>query len=149
MPRRSKIKLKPEAAEEAVEFEPDGVQPEAGTAAGPTLTPPRDLLTAYTLLLLRNWNMHGYQLMQQLMQFGFRSADPGTVYRLLRQLEKQGFVRSSWETGEAGPARRTYTITDAGEAFLRTWATAIENYQKTLKFWTDLYSGMLTPPKED
>src|SRR5579871_5410498 len=118
----------------------DGMQP-----ATPSLTPPRDLLTAYLLLLLRNWNMHGYQLMKQLMQFGYQPTDPGSIYRQLRQLERQGFIRSSWETGESGPARRTYTLTDAGNAFLNAWAAAIENYQKTLKFWSDLYAGIINP----
>ncbi|HLZ71078.1 MAG TPA: helix-turn-helix transcriptional regulator [Dehalococcoidia bacterium] len=121
----------------------------AGPQPPPALTPPRDLLTAYLLLLLRNWNMHGYQLMQQLMLFGYQTNDPGSIYRQLRQLERQGFIRSSWETGEAGPARRTYTLTDAGNAFLNGWATAIENYQKTLKFWSDLYAGMVNPFKTE
>ena len=120
----------------------DGMQP-----ATPSLTPPRDLLTAYLLLLLRNWNMHGYQLMKQLMQFGYQETDPGSIYRQLRQLERQGYIRSNWETGEAGPARRTYTLTDAGNAFLNAWAAAIENYQQTLKFWSDLYAGIISPGK--
>ncbi|MHB8574619.1 MAG: helix-turn-helix transcriptional regulator [Dehalococcoidia bacterium] len=112
--------------------------------------PPRDLLSAYMLLLLRNWSMHGYQLMQQLStMFGFQATDPGSIYRHLRQLEKQGFISSNWETGAAGPARRTYTLTEAGDTFLQGWAGAIENYQKTLKFWSDLYTGMIAPkPKE-
>ena len=107
--------------------------------------PPRDLLTAYLLLLLRGWSMHGYQLMQQLIQFGYQPTDPGTIYRQLRQLERQGFIRSSWETGEAGPARRTYTLTDAGEAFLQNWAQAIETWQKGLQFWSDLYRNLMNP----
>ena len=106
---------------------------------------PRDLLAAYLLLLLRGWSMHGYQLMQQLMQFGYQTTDPGTIYRQLRQLERQGFIRSSWETGDAGPARRTYTITDAGEAFLQSCAQAIENWQKGLQFWSDLYRNLMNP----
>lgn len=137
-----------EAAQDA-----GGADSTEGTASEPgafnPLQPPRDLITAYLLLLLRNWNMHGYQLMQELMKFGFRPTDPGSIYRLLRQLEKQGYVRSNWEAGEAGPARRTYTLTDAGEAFLSTWAAAIESYQKTLKFWSDLYTGMVMPPRRD
>ena len=120
-----------------------------GQPPSPSLTPPRDLLTAYLLLLLRNWNMHGYQLMQQLMLFGYQPTDPGSIYRQLRQLERQGFIRSSWETSDAGPARRTYTLTDAGNAFLNAWAAAIENYQKTLKFWSDLYAGIINPGKRD
>jgi PadR family transcriptional regulator PadR len=126
----------------------EGEQPES-QASAPSLTPPRDLLTAYLLLLLRNWNMHGYQLMQQLMLFGFQPTDPGSIYRQLRQLERQGYIRSSWETSEAGPARRTYTLTDAGDAFLNAWAAAIDNYQKTLKFWSDLYAGIINPGKRD
>src|SRR5216684_677920 len=74
--------------------------------AFPFLSPPRDLLNAYMLLLLRDWSMHGYQLMQQMStMFGFQPTDPGSIYRQLRQLERQGFVQSAWETGEAGPAR--------------------------------------------
>lgn len=123
-------------------------QPES-SAAGPTPAQfpgaPRDLLSAYLLLLLRGWSMHGYQLMQQLMQFGYQPTDPGTIYRQLRQLERQGFIRSNWETGEAGPARRTYTITDAGETFLQGWAQAIENWQKGLQFWSDLYRNLINP----
>ena len=112
----------------------------------PFAAPSRDLITAYLLLLLRNWNMHGYQLMQQLMLFGYQPTDPA-LYRQLRALERQGFIKSSWEAGDAGPARRTYTLTEAGNAFLSTWATAIDNYQKTLKFWSDLYTGMIAPPR--
>lgn len=123
---------------------PDAQQPFA-----PSFTPPRDLLTAYLLLLLRNWNMHGYQLMQQLMLFGYQPTDPGSIYRQLRQLERQGFIQSSWETSDSGQARRTYTLTDTGNAFLNAWAAAIENYQKTLKFWSDLYAGNFNPGKRE
>jgi PadR family transcriptional regulator PadR len=136
------------------EAEQDGQAQVGAAAAGqqppaPSLTPPRDLLTAYLLLLLRNWNMHGYQLMQQLMLFGYQPTDPGSIYRQLRQLERQGFIRSNWETSDTGPARRTYTLTDAGNAFLNAWAAAIENYQKTLKFWSDLYAGIVNPGKRE
>ena len=128
------------------EVDRTGELPPAGwPAALPYPEPPRDLITAYLLLLLRDWNMHGYQLMQQLMMFGYQPTDPGSIYRQLRQLEKQGYIHSAWETGDAGPARRTYSLTEAGNGFLGTWATAIENYQKTLKFWTDLYAGIINP----
>lgn len=129
--------------------EPERTAPQAdGRPAGPAPTPfpgpPRDLLTAYLLLLLRGWSMHGYQLMQQLLQFGYQPTDPGTIYRQLRQLERQGFIRSNWETSDAGPARRTYTITDAGNTFLQSWAQVIEGWQKGLQFWSELYQG---PPR--
>ena len=146
MPRKARER---KSKDEAAETEEPA---QAGAPSGPFnpfLSPPRDLITAYLLLLLRNWSMHGYQLMQQLMLFGYQPADPGGIYRLLRQLESRGFIESSWETGEAGPARRRYTLTEAGDAFLQSWATAIENYQKTLKFWSDIYTGMAAPPRAE
>ena len=41
-----------------------------------------------------------------------------TLYRTLRQMEKDGFLESTWEPGPTGPARRVYTITDAGHDWL-------------------------------
>src|SRR5579885_1313048 len=133
MPRRPRDQQGNEAERAKAstpEQEGEGQESSASNPFGAFMAPPRDLLAAYLLLLLRGWSMHGYQLMQQLMQFGYQPTDPGTIYRQLRQLERQGFIRSSWETGEAGPARRTYTITDAGEAFLQSCAQAIESWQK-------------------
>lgn len=124
---------------------PPAEQPAPGAAPTAFPGPPRDLLSAYLLLLLRGWSMHGYQLMQQLLQFGYQPTDPGTIYRQLRQLERQGFISSNWETSDAGPARRTYTITDAGNAFLQSWAQVIEGWQKGLQFWSELYQGR--PPR--
>lgn len=100
---------------------------------------PRDFLAACLLLLLRQWSMHGYRLMQQLMLLGFAALDPGTVYRTLRQLERDGLIRSRWDLGDAGPARRMYELTDAGEAFLRTWARGLEQYRRMLDVFFRFY----------
>lgn len=114
---------------------------------------PKNFLIPYLLLLLREWNAHGYQLLQRLVAFGFAALDPGTVYRTLRQLEKDGLVSSSWDTSHDGPARRIYTITDAGLAFLQTWASSLEQYRATLDKFFDLYLGRPAdaprPPGED
>ena len=103
--------------------------------------PPRNLIEPYLLLLLRNLRMHGYQLMQSLALMGFAAVDPATVYRTLRQMEKEGLVSSTWETGSAGPARRTYGLTDAGEDFLKHWAGALERYQHLLDSFFQIYLG--------
>ena len=41
-----------------------------------------------------------------------------TLYRTLRQLEKDGMLQSSWEPGPTGPARRVYCLTEVGRVFL-------------------------------
>ena len=100
------------------------------------------------LLMLREWSMHGYEVWERLMRMGFPGFDQNdraTVYRALRQLEKEGKVKSEWDTNSEGPARRVYSLTDAGEEFLKMWATGLDQYRKTLDFFFKLYTGGMVP----
>ena len=56
-------------------------------------------------------------------------------------MEKDGLCQSEWETNEAGPPRRVYTITDAGEAYLGFWAEALEQYRRNMDLFFRLYTG--------
>jgi poly-beta-hydroxybutyrate-responsive repressor len=98
-----------------------------------------DLLSTTLLAYLRGWNAYGYQLSQQLQRAGLPAFDSGTVYRTLRQLEKAGLVSSFWDTSESGPARRMYSLTQAGDIFLSGWIDVLTNYQKVLR---DALEGM-------
>lgn len=106
---------------------------------------PKNLMIPFLLLSLREWNLHGYKLIQQLMNFGFTSIDQGNVYRTLRQLEKDELVKSEWDTSSDGPARRIYSITEAGEQYLTIWAKSLEQYQSMLNSFFDLYANMFFP----
>jgi PadR family transcriptional regulator PadR len=102
---------------------------------------PRNWLVPVILLSLREWNSYGYELMERVTAFGFEAANPGTLYRTLRQMEENGTVKSSWETsGGGGPARRMYSITDAGQAYLDFWAEALEQYRRNMDTFLQLYS---------
>lgn len=101
---------------------------------------PNDFLLPWLLLLLRNSSMHGYQITQTLSIFGLATFDPATVYRTLRRLEKEDLINSGWQTGDYGPAKRVYSLTDGGEEFLRTWAGAMEKYQGILDRFFELYT---------
>ena len=107
---------------------------------------PHDFLTPWLLLLIRNWSMHGYQLMQTMAVFGLAACDPATVYRTLRRLEKEGLINSDWESGDAGPAKRVYSLTEAGEDFLRTWASTLRQHQDILSRFFDLYADAQRKP---
>lgn len=102
---------------------------------------PRNWLVPVILLTLREWNSYGYELMERATAFGFEAMNPGTLYRTLRQMEKDGIVESSWETSKGGPARRMYTITDAGEAYLEFWAKSLEAYRRNMDAFFKLYTG--------
>jgi len=111
---------------------------------------PKDFLTPWLLLLIRSLSMHGYQLMQTMTMLGLTAFDPTTVYRTLRRLEKEGLIISDWKTGEAGPAKRVYSLTEVGEELLGTWASALEQYQNVLNRFFDLYTeAKRTPGEED
>lgn len=102
---------------------------------------PRNWMTAVILLLLREWSSYGYDLMERMAAFGFAAMNPGSLYRVLRQLEKDGLVSSSWDTSGQGPARRMYAITEAGEAYLKLWASGIEYYRNMMNSFFRLYMG--------
>ena len=91
-----------------------------------------EMLATSLLAFLKGCNAYGYQLSQQLSESGLPQSDSGTVYRALRQLESSGFVSSFWDTSDQGPARRMYSLTAAGELFLRTWIDALNRYHEVL-----------------
>jgi DNA-binding PadR family transcriptional regulator len=70
---------------------------------------------AAALLLLAEEPRNGYQLMQEIeaRSNGVWRPSPGSVYPALSQLEDEGLVRA-----EEGDGRRTFTLTDAGRAYV-------------------------------
>ena len=94
------------------------------------------------LVTLREESSYGYELMERLKEFGlFEETNPGTMYRTLRQMEKEGLCKSKWETADRGPARRMYSITEAGEAYLDLWVKSLEHYQQTMDAFLQAYKS--------
>jgi PadR family transcriptional regulator, regulatory protein PadR len=75
---------------------------------------PREFLRDCLLLLLREREAHGYDLLVRLQPFGFDGSDPGAIYKALRRLESDRLVASRWETSQVGPRKRVYGLTEAG-----------------------------------
>ncbi|MEA4853692.1 MAG: PadR family transcriptional regulator [Christensenella sp.] len=69
---------------------------------------------------------YGYALVQRLTEAGM-PAEAGTLYPLLRRLEKQGLLASKWET-EGSKPRKYYVTTPVGK----------EVYQKLCLHWNAL-----------
>jgi PadR family transcriptional regulator PadR len=102
---------------------------------------PRNWAQPVILVLLREWNSYGYEMMERMAEFGLEATNPGTLYRTLRHMEKNGAVKSAWETSKGGPARRVYSITDVGEAYLDFWVKSLEQYQRNVDAFFRLYTG--------
>jgi PadR family transcriptional regulator PadR len=77
------------------------------------------------LLLLRERPAHGYDLLEQLPELTGERVDMGNLYRFLRLLEADGIVSSKWQDELPGPSKRTYTLTEEGQALLDAWAGAL------------------------
>jgi poly-beta-hydroxybutyrate-responsive repressor len=106
---------------------------------------PRDILIPYVLLAVSMGRAaHGYLIEDYLKSLGFFRTDASTLYRTLRQLEKDGLLLSTWETGQTGPARRVYSLTDAGRAWLDAWVATLEVYRSMIDNFFSLYTSLYT-----
>ena len=93
------------------------------------------------LMALLNKSSYGYELIQEISQFGFidGQAPPGMIYRHLRDLEENGWVQSEWKTDEAGPAKRIYQLTPEGADVLATWIDYMKRQAEKLTDFIAMY----------
>lgn len=92
----------------------------------------RTILRPAVLLLLKQQDGYGYELMDRLREIGVSDTDPGGLYRVLRAMEKEELVRSSWVPSEKGPDRRRYSLTKEGDEVLRRSAASMVDQRRTL-----------------
>lgn len=73
---------------------------------------------------------YGYSLVTMLDEIGI-PVEPGTLYPLLRRLEKQGLLDSKWDTNESRP-RKYYLLSEPGK----------EVYDLLVKEWKEIASSL-------
>lgn len=77
---------------------------------------------------------YGYSLVQRLAERGLE-VEEGTLYPLLRRLEKQGLLASEWDVNETRP-RKYYRISPQGRKVLDTltsdWFETVDVMHKLL-----------------
>lgn len=73
---------------------------------------------------------YGYALVQSLEEKGV-TIEANTLYPLLRRLEKQGLLKSEWDTGESKP-RKYYSRTPQGDRI----------YEELKSQWKDISVNM-------
>lgn len=105
------------------------------------------MLVPYVLLAVSMRRAHGYLIEEYLKGLGFLGVEMSTLYRMLRQLEKDGLLSSDWEPGPTGPARRVYTLTQAGRLWLDSGAAALNAYRGMIDRFFGLYTGGAPAPE--
>jgi PadR family transcriptional regulator PadR len=74
----------------------------------------RGVLELGLLMLLRSDARYGYELVTALARWPALEVSEGTLYPLLRRLERSGLLTSSWRESPSGPPRKYYSLTGAG-----------------------------------
>lgn len=74
---------------------------------------------------------YGYALAETLQHRGMR-IEPGTLYPLLRRLEKQGLLTSEWETSGTKP-RKYYALSDTGKRVFELLCDEWNDIAKSMK----------------
>lgn len=86
-------------------------------------------LDGLLLAALEDGPMHGYGVIERLRDGseGLIDLPTGTVYPALHRLERAGLIHSHWSDG-SGRRRRSYELTTAGTATLKTTRAAWEEF---------------------
>lgn len=81
------------------------------------------LVEPAALAALLGEGAHGYDVRRRISELtnGELEVDAGGLYRVLRRMEEEGFVVSSWVEGESGPQRRDYRLTQEGRELAQDW----------------------------
>ncbi len=121
--------------------QPDSLLPELKYSNCPCAGRNLDkLLQPAMLALLAQEDMHGYLIVQRLAEmsmFGGQKPDATGVYRFLKQMEERSMISYTWDLSETGPAKRLYTITDAGRACLARWSDTLAEYRDAIGLLLD------------
>lgn len=93
------------------------------------------LIQPAILAILAEGPLHGYRIAERIgdmPSFAGQKPDVSGVYRFLKAMQRKGFVVSSWDLSEAGPAKKSYRITPAGKRCLRQWVSTLKAYRESV-----------------
>jgi DNA-binding PadR family transcriptional regulator len=111
-------------------------------------------LALAVLVLLFEKPMHPYEMAATLKQRGKEQSIKlryGSLYTVIRQLEREGFVAAAGtERAGARPERTTYRLTGTGEAEMKSWLSSLvsEPVKEYPQFEAALSLLPALPPKE-
>ncbi len=88
----------------------------------------RGTLEYCILLMLDKKVYYGYEILQELSKYPIITSTESTVYPLLRRLQKENYLQSTWQESTEGlPPRKYYSLTSDGKNYLDAMNTEWEN----------------------
>lgn len=79
----------------------------------------KGVLEGCVLEIISQGETYGYEITNKLNDLGFTDVVEGTVYTILLRLEKNNLVDISKRPSDMGPARKFYSLNDAGRTQLQ------------------------------
>lgn len=93
----------------------------------------RGTLEYCILLMLEKKTYYGYEILQTLSKYPIVASTESTVYPLLRRLQKENYLQSTWQdTIEGLPPRKYYSLTQEGEKYLNAMSDEWQNLLSTI-----------------
>lgn len=82
----------------------------------------KGVLEGCVLEIISRNETYGYEITRKLNDIGFKDVVEGTVYTILIRLEKNDLVQTVKKPSDIGPARKFFTLNEAGlEELIRFW----------------------------
>jgi len=81
------------------------------------------------LRILYETHLHGYALIEKInsYQSGRRPIQPGSLYTILRRMEKDGLLESTWDDENSRLNRRVYKLSESGVQRLKDGQVMVKN----------------------
>jgi len=95
--------------------------------------------------------LHGYALIKELNELlaGRRPIKPGSLYTMLRRLEKEDLLSSKWKKNTPHLDRRVYSLTEAGMEKLKEGRLRVKEQKRILDEMTNFYENNFIEREKD
>ena len=113
---------------------------EPGQVRNPVSQLRKGALEYCVLALLRDGQRYGFELVRTLSETDGLLVSEGTIYPLLSRLRRDELVSTSWQESEAGPPRRYYQLTEAGQR-------ALADFSEEWARFRDAVDALVTPQR--
>lgn len=98
---------------------------------------------AFILLVLKLKPTHGLGILNKMNELVENNRlDTAVIYRNLKAMEEKGLISSQWQESEAGPQKKVYHITKAGEETLAEFKLDIEMSLSNLMTFIKVYNSL-------
>lgn len=103
------------------------------------------------LRILYETHTHGYALIEKInsYQSGRRPIQPGSLYTILRRMEKDGLLESAWDDKNSRLNRRVYKLTESGVQRLKNGRTMVANQLNILHDLEQFYDNNFTDKQDE